>query len=390
MAAEHSTTSRGNNWSDDEISLLISVWADESIQRMLNGTCRDSLVYKKIAEKALQRGLNRTADQCHRKLKALKLKYKEVVDSNRRSGRGRISMPFFEELSQILGNRPSVNPGRNTVMESLSIGHHSDEDSNGSDDSSQISPDQATAQDKSDGTSTIATDVNDSRVTTPIGMPLKKKKKRPRRVLTDVEENISPDRGEEPEDAETCERPSPQDDPDDTASAVVKRRTMRIKKKEERENKMQRGLNSVMEKYFTFEQQREKKREQRQAELMQKQLELEERRQTLEERRLRMEEQQQRQDSMLYEAFFGFLGQMKRPEVTQPQDFQRPHNFPTYQRPPVVPTFSNTTTGKSSGTAFLFCICSCRTRYPQYMSQRTWSIAAYQFIYKFNAYQQWF
>ncbi|XP_070564966.1 myb/SANT-like DNA-binding domain-containing protein 7 [Ptychodera flava] len=231
MAAEHSTTSRGNNWSDDEISLLISVWADESIQRMLNGTCRDSLVYKKIAEKALQRGLNRTADQCHRKLKALKLKYKEVVDSNRRSGRGRISMPFFEELSQILG--------RNTVMESLSIGHHSDEDSiNGSDDSSHISPDQATAQDKSDGTSTIATDVNDSRVTTPIGMPLKK---RPRRVLTDVEENISPDRGEEPEDAETCERPSPQDDPDDTASAVVKRRTMRIKKKKNVRTKCREG-----------------------------------------------------------------------------------------------------------------------------------------------------
>ena len=101
MAAARNVYGRGNNWSDDEIQLLLSVWADDSIQRMLDGTCRDNLVYKKIAEKAVQMGLNRTAEQCHRKIKALKLRYKEVVDNNRRSGRRRMTMPHLNQRGRL-------------------------------------------------------------------------------------------------------------------------------------------------------------------------------------------------------------------------------------------------------------------------------------------------
>lgn len=57
-----------------------------------------------------ERGHRRTWLQRQRKVKSLKAKFKEAKDSNQRSGRGRITCPFYEELDRILGDRPSVQP----------------------------------------------------------------------------------------------------------------------------------------------------------------------------------------------------------------------------------------------------------------------------------------
>ncbi|XP_049444045.1 bromodomain-containing protein 4-like [Epinephelus fuscoguttatus] len=57
-----------------------------------------------------ERGHRRTWLQCQRKVKSLKAKYKEAKDSNQRSGRGRATCPFYEELERILGDKPSVQP----------------------------------------------------------------------------------------------------------------------------------------------------------------------------------------------------------------------------------------------------------------------------------------
>ncbi len=55
-------------------------------------------------------GHRRTWLQCQCKVKSLKAKYKEAKDSNQRSGRGRVTCPFYEELERILGDKPSVQP----------------------------------------------------------------------------------------------------------------------------------------------------------------------------------------------------------------------------------------------------------------------------------------
>ena len=50
---------RGNTWSDWETRLVLSIWKEEGIQRMLDGTSRDSRVYGTIATKAIAKGLHR-------------------------------------------------------------------------------------------------------------------------------------------------------------------------------------------------------------------------------------------------------------------------------------------------------------------------------------------
>ncbi|XP_073723504.1 uncharacterized protein [Misgurnus anguillicaudatus] len=57
-----------------------------------------------------ERGYRRSWLQCQRKIKSLRAKYKEVKDWNKRSGRQRITCPFYEELDRILGDKPSVQP----------------------------------------------------------------------------------------------------------------------------------------------------------------------------------------------------------------------------------------------------------------------------------------
>ncbi|XP_014826200.1 PREDICTED: uncharacterized protein LOC106905736 [Poecilia mexicana] len=56
------------------------------------------------------RGYRRSWIQCQRKMKSLHKKYKEAKDSNKRSGSGRVTCPFYNELDRILGDKPSVQP----------------------------------------------------------------------------------------------------------------------------------------------------------------------------------------------------------------------------------------------------------------------------------------
>ena len=80
---------RGRNWTDDEICALLSIWAEDSIQRQLLGATRNSTVFRTIADKLkIMTGLERDERQCWEKIKSLKKKYKEAVDKLRRSGVG--------------------------------------------------------------------------------------------------------------------------------------------------------------------------------------------------------------------------------------------------------------------------------------------------------------
>ncbi|XP_070562171.1 uncharacterized protein [Ptychodera flava] len=103
----------------EEIRLLISIWRDENVIRMMDGTSRDRQVYEVVAAKSREKGLERTAEQCHNKIKRLRAQFKSVSDNNRRSGRARKTMPFYDELAELLGDRPAVNPENAFVTESI-------------------------------------------------------------------------------------------------------------------------------------------------------------------------------------------------------------------------------------------------------------------------------
>ncbi|KAL8186139.1 UNVERIFIED_CONTAM: hypothetical protein K2H54_064985 [Gekko kuhli] len=49
-----------------------------------------------------KRGHDRTAEECRKKTKAMRMKYRQVLDNNSRPGNRRVSCPYFRELHQIL------------------------------------------------------------------------------------------------------------------------------------------------------------------------------------------------------------------------------------------------------------------------------------------------
>ena len=77
---------RGRVWSDDEVAALLACWSEDSIQRQLLGAVRNTVPYKAIAEELSRQGFSRDFKQCREKIKALKKRYKEVVDAQRRRG----------------------------------------------------------------------------------------------------------------------------------------------------------------------------------------------------------------------------------------------------------------------------------------------------------------
>ena len=78
-------------------------------------------MFDKIVKELVSKGYKRDEKQCWQKLKQLKMKYKEVVDSLCRSGAGvdsddefeesgiYVNFKFFSEMHSVMRGRPSVS-----------------------------------------------------------------------------------------------------------------------------------------------------------------------------------------------------------------------------------------------------------------------------------------
>ena len=78
----------GQTWRDSEVEALIDVWLNKTIQRLLGSTYRNEPIFGKIEQELSKRGVVRGWKQCRDKIKALRGKYKEIMDKLRRSGAG--------------------------------------------------------------------------------------------------------------------------------------------------------------------------------------------------------------------------------------------------------------------------------------------------------------
>ena len=106
---------RGKFWSVAETKLLLDTWSQDHIQKQLRAAVRNDAVFGKIAEVLAKREYYRTIQQCRAKIKALKKRYREIVDKLRKSGTGRESdedddFPFFSDLHAVMGGRATVSP----------------------------------------------------------------------------------------------------------------------------------------------------------------------------------------------------------------------------------------------------------------------------------------
>ena len=110
---------KGRTWSERETKLLLQVWCEDRIQRLINISPRNPNAFRIVVEELAKAGFQRTVDQCRTKIKALKKKYKEIKDKARKSGEGCESdedadlpadFPYFEVLDKVMATRANVSP----------------------------------------------------------------------------------------------------------------------------------------------------------------------------------------------------------------------------------------------------------------------------------------
>lgn len=100
------------SWKDDDaIRRLIYAW-EEHKNDFKSGKCKSFEVWKKIA--ILLQNENSdwiyTGVQCENKFKELRKKFTKVKDHNKQSGNNPMTCKFYNELEDILGNKPSIKP----------------------------------------------------------------------------------------------------------------------------------------------------------------------------------------------------------------------------------------------------------------------------------------
>ena len=110
---------KGKVWSDSETRAFLDIWSEGEIQQQLQGSFHNDVACSRIVEELAKCKYKRTVMQCRAKIKALKMKYKQIADRLRRSDAGRKSddeseesseFPFFALLDTVLGRRASVRP----------------------------------------------------------------------------------------------------------------------------------------------------------------------------------------------------------------------------------------------------------------------------------------
>ncbi|XP_043285711.1 uncharacterized protein [Venturia canescens] len=106
-----STTSSGASWKDDnEVRCLIHLW-HEHLAAFKNKKSRE--VWASVAQKLSEtqpEWRKKTGVQCENKIKDIKRKYTETKDHNNKSGNDPKSCKFYEELDEILSEKPNITP----------------------------------------------------------------------------------------------------------------------------------------------------------------------------------------------------------------------------------------------------------------------------------------
>lgn len=114
MAKEDDEGIGARNWSREETLDLLSIWADQNIQRMLETGNQNSQknAWHAIVKDFKKRGYNRSKVQVKGKLKRLRLEYEKEAAVFRPTGSegGEHDFEFWDEMHPILSSRHSSNP----------------------------------------------------------------------------------------------------------------------------------------------------------------------------------------------------------------------------------------------------------------------------------------
>lgn len=98
------------DWTHPETGTLIDLWRQDHIQKQFSSMCRKKPIWEDISAQLRIKGLNRTGKQCEVRILTFTTKYRKVVKANKESGAAPKTIPFFDELDDVLGTRASTAP----------------------------------------------------------------------------------------------------------------------------------------------------------------------------------------------------------------------------------------------------------------------------------------
>lgn len=93
-------------WSEEETFCLIDIWGKDSVQRSLKDCARNRHIFNLISKKMFERGFTRTAEQCHTRIKRLKMSFRQCHENIVRGERP--EWKFYNVLEKILCRKDST------------------------------------------------------------------------------------------------------------------------------------------------------------------------------------------------------------------------------------------------------------------------------------------
>lgn len=103
-------------WNHAGTALLISIWADNSIQKQLRSTLRNQPIWDGVARCMMRKGYRVNGKQCRTRIKNILVRYREVKKTGNFNGSG--IEPFYRAVDRVMtvrnkqasADRPASSP----------------------------------------------------------------------------------------------------------------------------------------------------------------------------------------------------------------------------------------------------------------------------------------
>ena len=96
-------------WTDKDTKYFLQL-IEQHYERMVNPRVKKTAIWVDIASEMIEQGFLLTPKQCETKWKNLKRSFHDGEKHNKQSGNSRKDITFYDDLSRILGGKPTVRP----------------------------------------------------------------------------------------------------------------------------------------------------------------------------------------------------------------------------------------------------------------------------------------
>lgn len=113
MAEEREDKKRGRTWEKEETVILLEKWGEDNIQQRLKECTRKKPIWQEISNFLSASGYDdRDCDSCKTRIHTLISAYRGYKDALSRSGNAtpKKKAPFFDEIDEILSDKPATRP----------------------------------------------------------------------------------------------------------------------------------------------------------------------------------------------------------------------------------------------------------------------------------------